>query len=93
MGLIIKYNFKQSILFNSCFLNNSVFLYMSIQVVTDEKGKKTAVLVPIADWEEIQKRLNTEILLDEFTSSINDIKKDINGSIKLRNAKDLIREH
>lgn len=66
---------------------------MSIQVVTDEKGKKTAVLVPIADWEEIQKRLNTEILLDEFTSSINDIKKDINGSIKLRNAKDLIREH
>ena len=66
---------------------------MSIQVVTNEKGKKTAVLVPIADWEEIQKRLNTELLFDEFSSSIKDIKKDIDGNIKLKNAKDLIREH
>ncbi len=66
---------------------------MSIQVVTNEKGKKTAVLVPIADWEEIQKRLNTELLFDEFASSIKDIKKDIDGNIKLKNAKDLIREH
>ena len=66
---------------------------MSIQVVTNEKGKKTAVLVPIADWEEIQKRLNTELLFDEFASSIKDIKNDIDGNIKLKNAKDLIREH
>ena len=66
---------------------------MSIQVVTNEKGKKTAVLVPIADWEEIQKRLNTELLFDEFASSIKDIKKDMDGNNKLKNAKDLIREH
>jgi hypothetical protein len=48
---------------------------MSIQVVTNEKGKKTAVLVPIADWEEIQKRLNTEQFFDEFSSSIELLKR------------------
>jgi hypothetical protein len=64
---------------------------MSIQVVTNEKGKKTAVLIPIADWEEIQIRLNTEQLFDEFTSSMKAIKDDIGGSAKLKNARSLIQ--
>ena len=75
------------------FLNKTVFLYMNIQVVTNEKGKKTAVLVPIADWEEIQKRLNTELLFDELTSSISDIKKDMEGTVKLKNARSLTHGH
>ena len=66
---------------------------MSIQVVTNEKGKKTAVLVPIADWEEIQKRLNTEQLFDEFSSSMKAIKEDIDGGAKLKNARNLIHGH
>jgi PHD/YefM family antitoxin component YafN of YafNO toxin-antitoxin module len=66
---------------------------MNVQVVTNEKGKKTAVLVPIADWEEIQRRLNTEQLIDEFTSSINAIKEDTKGNAKLKNARDLIHGH
>ena len=66
---------------------------MSVQVVTNAKGKKTAVLVPIADWEEIQKRLNTEQLFDEFASSIKAIKEDIDGGAKLRNARNLIHGH
>lgn len=64
---------------------------MSIQVVTNEKGKKTAVLVPIADWEEIQKRLNTEQFFDEFSSSIESIKKDIDKKSKLKSARELTR--
>jgi len=63
---------------------------MSIQVVTNEKGKKTAVLISIADWEEIQKRLNTEQFFDEFTSSIKAIKEDIDGNAKLKKARNLI---
>lgn len=66
---------------------------MSVQVVTNEKGKKTAVLVPIADWEAIQKRLNTEQLFDEFTSSMKAIKEDTEGHTKLKNARDLINGH
>jgi hypothetical protein len=66
---------------------------MSIQVVTNEKGKKTAVLVPIADWEEIQKRLNTEQFFDEFTSSMQAIKDDLNGSAKLKSARSLTHGH
>lgn len=66
---------------------------MGIQVVTNGKGKKTAVIVPIADWEEIQRRLNTEQFFDEFTSSMKTIKEDINGGALLKNAKDLINGH
>lgn len=66
---------------------------MGVQVVTNEKGKKTAVIVPIADWEEIQKRLNTERFFDEFTSSLKAIKDDIDGNGKLKNAGDLIHGH
>ena len=62
-------------------------------MVTNAKGKKTAVLVPIADWEEIQKRLNTEQLFDEFASSIKAIKEDIDGGAKLKNARNLIHGH
>lgn len=63
---------------------------MRIQVVTNAKRKKTAVLVPIADWEEIQKRLNTEQFVDEFASSMQAIKEDIVGNKTLKNARDLI---
>ncbi len=66
---------------------------MSARIVTNEKGKKTAVIVPIADWEEIQKRLNTEPLFEEFTSSMKAIKKDINGGAKLQSARNLINGH
>lgn len=66
---------------------------MSVQVVTNEKGEKTAVLVPIADWEEIQRRLNTEQLFDEFSSSMKAIKEDVEGSTKLKNARNLIHGH
>jgi len=66
---------------------------MSIQVVTNEKGKKTAVLVPIADWEEIQKRLNTELFFDEFASSMQAIKDELSGDVKLKNARSLTRGH
>jgi hypothetical protein len=66
---------------------------MSIQVVTNEKGKKTAVLVPIADWEEIQKRLNTEQLFDEFALSVKAIKEDIEGHANLKSARNLTHGH
>jgi hypothetical protein len=66
---------------------------MSIQVVTNAKGKKTAVIVPIADWEEIQKRLNTEQFFDEFNSSMQAIKEDLNGNEKLKNARSLTHGH
>ncbi|MFI5161641.1 MAG: hypothetical protein ACHQHN_10215 [Sphingobacteriales bacterium] len=66
---------------------------MDVQVVTNEKGKKTAVLIPIADWEDIQKRLNTEQLFDEFSSSMKSIKEDTKGGSKLKSARSLIHGH
>ena len=31
---------------------------MNVQFLSNEKGKKTAVVIPIKDWEEIQQKLN-----------------------------------
>lgn len=66
------------------------FESMNIQLVINEKGEKTAVIIPISDWEEIQKRLNTERFYDEFSASIQAIKDDIDGKINLKSAKDLL---
>jgi DNA-binding transcriptional regulator/RsmH inhibitor MraZ len=66
---------------------------MDLQVVLNKKGKKTVVIVPIADWEEIQKRLNTEKFFDELASSFKAIKSDIEGSSTLNNARDLLNGH
>lgn len=71
----------------------SYFCIMGFQVVTNEKGEKTAVLIPIADWEKIQRRLNTEQFFDEVASSLKAIKDDIEGNGKLKNARNLINGH
>jgi len=65
---------------------------MSVQIVTNEEGKETAVLVPIEEWEEMQKRLNTINLYDDFDASLESIKKDISGTVTLKNARTLINE-
>ena len=64
---------------------------MTVQYLTDEKGKKTSVLVSIKDWEKIQKKLNTENLYEDFKESLREIKAHAEGKAKLKNARDLFK--
>ncbi|KAA6436926.1 hypothetical protein FEM33_19570 [Dyadobacter flavalbus] len=46
---------------------------MNVQFLSNEEGKKTAVVIPIKDWEEIQKKLNKE---EDFWEELPDHVKD-----------------
>ena len=63
--------------------------------VNQSNGKSSAALIsiPVAEWEEIQKRLNTEHLYNEFSESIKAIKDDINGDVSLKSARELLYGH
>lgn len=64
---------------------------MTIQYLTDPKGKKTGVLLSIKDWEKIQKKLNTEQFYEDFRESVREIKLHKEGKIKLKDASDLFK--
>jgi hypothetical protein len=64
---------------------------MTVQFLTDQKGKKTGVLVSIKDWGIIQKKLNTERLYEDFKESLREIKMHKEGKIKLKDASELFK--
>jgi len=64
---------------------------MTVQYLTDLKGKKTGVLLDIKDWEKIQKKLNTEQFYEDFRASLREIKLHKEGKIKLKDAKTLFK--
>lgn len=64
---------------------------MTVQYLTDQKGKKTGVLLSIKDWEKIQKRLNTEKFYEDFKESLKEVKLHKEGKIKLKDASELFK--
>ncbi|MCD6010233.1 MAG: hypothetical protein K0Q79_95 [Flavipsychrobacter sp.] len=64
---------------------------MTVQYLTDTKGKKTGVLLGIKDWEKIQKKLNAEQFYEGFRESLREIKLHKQGKTKLKDAKDLFK--
>ncbi len=72
---------------------------MNLQYITDKKGNKNAVQLPIEDWEQIQNDLKElEKLRDKKTfmydliESIEEVKLAKEGKIKLQSAKDFLNE-
>jgi|APIni6443716594_1056825.scaffolds.fasta_scaffold2762385_1 PHD/YefM family antitoxin component YafN of YafNO toxin-antitoxin module len=70
---------------------------MNINYITDSYGKQSAVVVPIADWEEIMEKLakmkrKLEILagLEEAVEEINMAKE---GKVKLKSFKEFLDEN
>jgi hypothetical protein len=64
---------------------------MTVQYLTDLKGKKTGLLLDIKDWEKIQKKLNTEQFYEDFRASLREIKLHKEGKIKLKDTKTLFK--
>jgi len=64
---------------------------MTVQYLTDLKGKKTGVLLAIKDWEKIQKKLNTEKFYEDFRDSLREIKLHKEGKLKLKDASELFK--
>jgi hypothetical protein len=72
---------------------------MNLQYITDTKGNKNAVQLPIKDWEQIQKDLKELISLRDKKTFMYDLKESIeevnlakDGKVKLQSAKDFLNE-
>jgi hypothetical protein len=76
---------------------------MKLQYVSDNRGRKTGVFIPIADWNilkthlsgvfslEIEEPTKAEILRG-FSDALNEVKRHRDGNVKLKSARELLHE-
>ena len=72
---------------------------MNLQYITDKRGRKSAVQLPLKDWEQIQKDLeeldrlrNKKLFMAELAEAIEEMKLIMEGKKQARNAKYFINE-
>ena len=71
---------------------------MTVQYLTDTKGKKTGVLLGIKDWEKIQKKLHIEKseqghpVLESIKQGLKEVELAKKGKLKTRSLKDFLDE-
>jgi hypothetical protein len=72
---------------------------MELQYVTDHKGHKSAVQLPMNDWLQIQKELkeleklrDKKVFFADLKQSIEEVKLAKENKIKLQSAKDFLNE-
>lgn len=72
---------------------------MNLQYITDTKGNKSAVQLPIKEWKKIQKDLgelerlrNKKLFLTELAEAVEEMKQIKEGRIQARNAEKMLNE-
>ena len=72
---------------------------MNLQYITDTKGHKSAVQLPMKDWEQIQKDLdelerirNKKLFMTELAEAVEEMKLIKEGKKQARNAEDFLNE-
>jgi hypothetical protein len=79
----------------TCILNKT----MNLQYITDIKGRKSAVQLPLKDWKQIKKELeelkrlrNKKLFMTELAEAIEEMKLIKEGKKQARNADDFLNE-
>ena len=72
---------------------------IELQYITDRKGHKNAVQLPMKDWKQIEKDLdelerlrNKKLFLAELAEAVEEMKQVMEGKIQARNAEELLNE-
>ena len=72
---------------------------MNIRYISDTKGRKSAVQLPLKYWEQIQKDLeefdrlrNKKLFMTELAEAVEEMKQIREGKKQARNAEDLLNE-
>jgi hypothetical protein len=72
---------------------------MNLQYITDKKGNKNAVQLPMKDWKLIQKDLeelerlrNKKLFMAELAEAVEEMKQIKECKIQARNAEDFLNE-
>jgi PHD/YefM family antitoxin component YafN of YafNO toxin-antitoxin module len=72
---------------------------MNLQYITDGKGHKNAVQMPMEEWQKIQKDLeelerlrNKKLFMTELAEAVEEMKLILSGKKKARKAEDFLNE-
>jgi hypothetical protein len=72
---------------------------MNLQYITDKRGRKSAIQLPLKEWEQIQKDLveldrlrNKKIFMTELAEAVEEMKLIMKGEKQAPNAEDFINE-
>ncbi len=72
---------------------------MNLQYITDKKGHKSAVQLPMKEWKQIQKDLdelerlrNKKLFMTELAEAVEEMKLIKDGKTQARNAEDFLNE-
>jgi PHD/YefM family antitoxin component YafN of YafNO toxin-antitoxin module len=72
---------------------------MNLQFIIDKKGHKSAVQLPMKDWEQIQKDLdelerlrNKKLFMTELAEAVEEMKQIREGKKQARNAEEFLNE-
>jgi hypothetical protein len=65
---------------------------MKVQFVTDAKGRKTAVQIPIKEWERIRAKLDKDGFFNDLKEALHEAELYSAGKTALKPAKDLLNE-
>ena len=65
---------------------------MKVQFVTDAKGRKTAVQIPIKEWERIRAKLDKDGFFSDLKEALHEAELYAAGKTELKPAKDLLDE-
>ncbi|MCD6011959.1 MAG: hypothetical protein K0Q79_1821 [Flavipsychrobacter sp.] len=65
---------------------------MQVQYVMNEKGKKTAVQIPLKQWEELQKGIKKLELFNELKQAFKEMEQHGQGKLKTPTTKQLLSQ-
>ncbi len=63
---------------------------MKVQFVTDAKGRKTAVQIPIKEWERIRARLDKDGFFNDLKEALHEAELYSAGKTRLKSARELL---
>lgn len=65
---------------------------MHVQYVTDEKGKKTAVQIPLKEWDVLQKGVKKLELFEDLKQAFKEMELHSKGKLKTPTTKQLLSQ-
>ncbi len=77
-------------LVDECLFNSLKKCLMKVQFVTDAKGRRTAVQIPVKEWERIRAKLDKDAFFDDLKEALHESELYAAGKTALTSASELL---
>ncbi|HWZ04829.1 MAG TPA: hypothetical protein VNX40_14530 [Mucilaginibacter sp.] len=65
---------------------------MNVQLVSNNKGKVTAVQIPVKEWKEVEKKLAAFNIAESIKTGYNEMKRIENGELEAKSLDQFLNE-